>query len=98
MNAPHTPGPDGLPGPGDGDPAPSLDRDLESCPCGAVAEGGELCRKCRARVTWERRRIGRTSPTGGTRRPRGTHRSSSRRADGADYNDSTRPRGRKHRH
>jgi hypothetical protein len=41
------------------DPANTPDRDEGRCPCGALAEGKGLCRKCRARATWERRQANR---------------------------------------
>jgi hypothetical protein len=37
------------------------------CPCGALAERDGLCRKCRARATWERRRANQARHV--TRRP-----------------------------
>ncbi|MGH3978103.1 MAG: hypothetical protein ACRDRZ_03715 [Pseudonocardiaceae bacterium] len=33
----------------------SADNHPEACPCGALADRNSLCRKCRARATWNRR-------------------------------------------
>ncbi|MGH3990978.1 MAG: hypothetical protein ACRDSN_00775, partial [Pseudonocardiaceae bacterium] len=57
-------------------------RDDACCPCGALADRNSLCRKCRARATWERRAANRdrravrrrssSRPTDrGSRRPQG---------------------------
>ncbi|MGH3972340.1 MAG: hypothetical protein ACRDS9_03305 [Pseudonocardiaceae bacterium] len=59
----------------------SADNHPEACPCGALADRNSLCRKCRARATWERRQANRErraarrpsscQPTGGSSRPQG---------------------------
>lgn len=95
MNTTHTPDPEDIPAAVDGGPGSSLHRELDRCPCGAVADGGTLCRKCQARATWDRRLKGRTASTGITHRPRGTNRPAARPFNGADSHDSTRPRGRR---
>jgi hypothetical protein len=41
------------------DPANMPERDEGHCPCGALADQKGLCRKCRARTTWERRQTNR---------------------------------------
>ena len=69
------------------DPANASNRDDSHCPCGALADQKGLCRKCRARATWERRQANRERRF--VQRP-----SSSRRTD----RDSSRPHGRRPGH
>jgi hypothetical protein len=66
------------------DPANAPERDEAHCPCGALADQKGLCRKCRARATWQRRQANRGRRF--TQRP-----PSSRRTD----RDSSRPHGRR---
>ncbi|MGH3923752.1 MAG: hypothetical protein ACRDTT_12940 [Pseudonocardiaceae bacterium] len=54
------------------------------CPCGALADRNGLCRKCRARATWERRQA--------NRQRRAVRRPSSSRPTGRD---SSRPQDRR---
>ncbi|MGH3801763.1 MAG: hypothetical protein ACRDTD_16850 [Pseudonocardiaceae bacterium] len=64
------------------EPANAPRRSDGHCPCGALADRNGLCRKCRARATWERRQANRQRRT--VRRPsssRPTGRDSSRPQD-----------------
>jgi hypothetical protein len=77
--------------PGEDCPTDGLALPLSSeesrCPCGARAEAGVLCAKCRARATWAQRHAhrDRTDPEHGPRR---------RRRSGTRGAESDRPRGR----
>jgi hypothetical protein len=68
------------------------------CPCGARAEAGRLCPKCRARAAWAQRRAhrDRADPEHGPRRLRrsGARGAESRRPE-SDCPRQRRPRGRR---
>jgi hypothetical protein len=76
-------------GPTDGLALP-LYSEESRCPCGAHAEAGGLCTKCRARATWAQRHAhrDRTDPKHGPRR---------RRRSGTKGAESDRPRQRRSR-
>ncbi|MGH3755233.1 MAG: hypothetical protein ACRDRP_21575 [Pseudonocardiaceae bacterium] len=66
------------------EPATAPHRDDAQCPCGALADRNGLCRKCRARATWERQQA--------NRQRRAVRRQSSSRPTGRD---SRRPHDRR---
>jgi hypothetical protein len=69
---------------GDDEPVNPPHHDDPHCPCGALADRNNLCRKCRARALWEQRQA--------NRERRAVRRGSSSRPTGQDSN---RPRGRR---
>lgn len=68
------------------------------CPCGARAEAGRLCAKCRARAAWAQRCAHRNRPDpedGPRRRRRSGARGAASRRPESDRPRQQRPRGRR---
>lgn len=94
--------PDDPAAPGEDRPADGLALPLYSeesrCPCGARAEAGGLCTKCRARAAWAQRRAHRDRPDPKDdprrRRRSGTRGAKSRRPE-SDRPRQRGPRGRR---
>ena len=75
-----------------------LDSEESRCPCGARAEAGRLCAKCRARAAWAQRCAYRNRPdpedSPRRRRRSGARGAASRRPE-SDRPRQRRPRGRR---
>jgi hypothetical protein len=71
-----------------------LSSEKSRCPCGAHAEVGRLCAKCRARVAWAQRCAHRDRPDS-EHGPRHRRRSGASRRPESDRPHQRRPRGRR---